>query len=482
MFLDLIHSIFSNVWSVFLVVFFFLGSIFVHELGHFLAARRRGVIVERFSIGMGPAIWSRRGRDGVEYRLSWLPIGGYVLLPQLADLGAIEGETTSDVATLPPVSYSSKMLVFVAGAAFNLLFAFVLACIIWVAGMPESTEMATTEIGSVSRTLDLPNGDKVTSPAAQAGLRVGDVVRAIDGHRVSDWPGLMQALITSAGRAPDGTPESIFSVERDGALRDIILHPRLAGDEKFRRVGIAPRYDLVVLQVAPHSLAERAGFQVNDQLLRIDNVPIVHPAIYEDTLSAGADRVATATVLRGGREVSLTIPPHPADKIGANLGLAFTSATRITHPSPFTQVTDQIVMTFNTVKSLVNPHSDIGPSKLTGAVGIIRIFHSAAEAGILQVLSFTILLNVSLAILNLLPFPPLDGSQIAFATIARLRGRALPAPLIAATQSIFVMLFVSLFLYLLVFDTKRWIRDSANDAAAAAAANPAPKPPVPAAK
>src|SRR3954470_24403884 len=82
-----------------MVVLLFGGSIFVHELGHFLAARRRGVHVERFSIGFGPAIWSRRGKDGVEYRLSWFPLGGYVLLPQLADLSAIEGESQLEKTT-----------------------------------------------------------------------------------------------------------------------------------------------------------------------------------------------------------------------------------------------------------------------------------------------------------------------------------------------------------------------------------------------
>src|SRR6185369_9766870 len=98
---DLFQTLLSNLWILILVVFFFGGSIFVHELGHFLAARRRGAVVERFSIGFGPAIWSRRGKDGVEYRLSWIPLGGYVLLPQLADLGAVEGESTTDVKKLP---------------------------------------------------------------------------------------------------------------------------------------------------------------------------------------------------------------------------------------------------------------------------------------------------------------------------------------------------------------------------------------------
>ena len=118
--MELLSAVFSNIWSIFLVVIFFGGSIFVHELGHFLAARRRGVLVERFSIGFGPAIWSHRAKDGVEYRIAWFPLGGYVLLPQLADLGPIEGESTTDVKKLPPITYVSKMLILVAGATFNL--------------------------------------------------------------------------------------------------------------------------------------------------------------------------------------------------------------------------------------------------------------------------------------------------------------------------------------------------------------------------
>ena len=104
---DLLQTLLTNLWVLFLVVVLFGGSIFVHELGHFLAARRRGAHVERFSIGFGPPIFSWRGKDGVEYRVSWFPLGGYVLLPQLADLGTLEGESRTDVSKLPSVGYAT---------------------------------------------------------------------------------------------------------------------------------------------------------------------------------------------------------------------------------------------------------------------------------------------------------------------------------------------------------------------------------------
>ena len=93
-----------------------------------LPVRFRPLITgEQTSIGFGPAIAAWRGRDGVEYRISWIPLGGYVLLPQLADLGPIEGESVADVSKLPPVSYPTKMIIFVAGATFNVIFAFLQA-------------------------------------------------------------------------------------------------------------------------------------------------------------------------------------------------------------------------------------------------------------------------------------------------------------------------------------------------------------------
>ena len=84
-------EIFSNTWAIILVLLFFGGSIFVHEFGHFLAAKARGLKVLRFSIGFGPKIFAWEGRDGCKYMVSLLPFGGYVALPQLADMGALEG-------------------------------------------------------------------------------------------------------------------------------------------------------------------------------------------------------------------------------------------------------------------------------------------------------------------------------------------------------------------------------------------------------
>ncbi len=475
---ELLQSLLSNVWSIFLVVLFFGGSIFVHELGHFLAARRRGAVVERFSIGFGPPIWSKRGKDGVDYRIAWFPLGGYVLLPQLADLGAVEGESTTDVSQLPPVSYPTKMLVFVAGAVFNILFAFLLACIVWLIGQPVSSDMVSTRIGYVARTLDLPDGTKVPSPAAQAGLRVGDVIRRIDGTQVDGWSDIQNSLVLGSGRSASGERQVTFLLERGGQPLEIHITPRLAGDEKIRRVGIGPGFELIVQGVAKDSVGEKAGFKAEDEILTFDGESMINDSTYRQHLEAALARTITATVRRHGQSVSLTIPPRPGTKPGNLLGLTLRTGYQIVHISPFVQIADVARWTVRTLHSLISPSSDIGLNKMSGPVGIVRILHTAAEVGIRAVLMITILLNVNLAIFNLLPLPVLDGGQMLFATVARLRGRALPVNFIMTAQSVFFVLLLSMIAYVTIFsDVPRMVREYRADRAAEAAA-PAPAQPA----
>ena len=439
---DYAHLIQSNIWSIFLIVIFFGGSIFVHELGHFLAARARGVHVEQFSIGFGPAIFSWRGKDGVEYRLGCLPLGGYVLLPQLADLSALEGKPKTDAEALPPVGYLSKVIVFVAGAVFNVIFAFLLACVVWVVGQPENLETATTKIGYVSPSLELPDGSKVVSPAAEAGLQVGDVVRAIDGSPVTNWGSLMQILVTGSGRDTDGKPKAVFTVERAGALKDIVVHPRLSGEDKNRRVGISPGYDLIAYKVAPGSAGDKAGVLPGDQIVSLGGKPEINAPVFFEDVVAEPTKPLPLVVLRGGKTVSLLLPPRQGLHEGG--GIDFTTGTRLTYPSPFDQVAEKFSITFKTLWGLVNPHSDIGLSKMSGPVGIVHIFRDAAELGIRAVLAITILININLAMINLLPVPVLDGGHILFATVGRVRGKALPVQFILTAQSVFLVLIFSM--------------------------------------
>ena len=477
----LLQSLASDLWSIFLIILFFGGSIFVHEFGHFLAARRRGVHVERFSIGFGPKIFAWRGRDGVEYRLSWLPLGGYVALPQLADMSMIEGESRGEWEKLPPLSYTTKMLVFAAGAVFNLLFAFLLACVVWQVGQPTSAELNTTKIGLVLPTITLPDGSSVPSPAFEAGFQPGDIVRAINGSRVGNWLDLKQTLLASGGRTADGRRRAVFTVERGGRNLELTVYPRLAGDERERQIGIAPAEEFFVSEVTPGSPAARAGLQSNDQIVALDGLPVLHSSTFAEHLRKSVGRPMALTVLRAGRPVELTLPPLAGANDDTGLGLTFKSSYELVYPDPVSQIQDNVIMTFRVLAGLLNPRSDLDISNLSGPVGIVRIFHATAQSDIRLVLWFTILVNVNLAVFNLLPVPVLDGGHMLFATIGRLRGRALPASFIMAAQSVFIVLLFSLILYVSFFDVRRIVRDVRTERAESQqpATRPGPAPAAP---
>ncbi|HTB62800.1 MAG TPA: site-2 protease family protein, partial [Opitutales bacterium] len=218
-------SLVSTLWGWMFIALLLGGSIFVHELGHFLAARWRGLKVDRFSIGFGPKIFSWKGKDGVEYRLSWLPLGGYVALPQLADMRGIEGDPSEDVRALPPISYLDKMITVTAGVVFNMIFALALSLLLWGVGVPWPSATDTQVVGYVFPTMEtLKDGtpayqlppshiprdepfDPSPAPAAKAGLLPGDRILAVDGHAVENFRDLPEAVALSSGRDEKGNPQ-----------------------------------------------------------------------------------------------------------------------------------------------------------------------------------------------------------------------------------------------------------------------------------
>jgi len=473
---DLLHSVASNAWVAFLVILLFGGSIFVHELGHFLAARRRGAHVERFSIGFGPPLWSRRGKDGVEYRVSWIPIGGYVLLPQLADLSMIEGESRTSPAKLPPVGYATNMIVFAAGAAFNVLFAFALACLVCLMGLPSDADTVSTTVGEVYPTLVTSDGAEVPSPAVRGGLHAGDVILAIDGSKVENYDDIVEHITFGSGWK-SGQRETVFTVLRDGQTLNLRLEPVISGPEKTRKVGFTPLVKIVVGQVAPGSLAAAAGLQPNDQITRIDGHAVVTTQQFADRINARTKPV-TLTVLRAGKPVALSLGPPRAGENPLDFGMSL--KVDLVHPNPFGQISSATVRSFESVWGLVNPRSDIGLRHMSGPVGIIGSFVDVSRAGLPIALWFTIMVNVNLAIVNLLPVPVLDGGQMLFATIGRIRGRALPTSFIMAAQSVFFVLIFAFIGYISVFvDVPRWRREHAPDEPASAAPAKAPPPSTP---
>ena len=148
--------LFSNSWGIIVLILFFGGSIFVHELGHYLAAKWRGLKIERFSIGFGPRLFGWKNKAGVDFRISLLPLGGYVALPQLADMGRLEGDNQEEeTESLPKITYTDKVIVSAAGAVFNVIFALAIGTLLWQIGQPSSEGQQTRVIGYVSQKLQL---------------------------------------------------------------------------------------------------------------------------------------------------------------------------------------------------------------------------------------------------------------------------------------------------------------------------------------
>ena len=314
----------SSVWGIALVVAFFGGSIFVHELGHFLAARKRGLKIERFSIGFGPRLFGWTGKDGVDYRVSIIPLGGYVALPQLADMEGIEGESTEDVEKLPKISYADKMIVSVMGAVFNVIFAFVLACILWVTGMPVAEGSANTVIGYVPEQIitssghlaELGLGNTVPGPAFSAGIRSGDRILAVDDSPVTNFNQISEAVMLGNRRDSQGNPTATFRLERAGETLEVVVQParlevNAASGDRVRVAGLQPRTAVIIGGPAPGSPAEKAGLKSGDRVLSIDGHPLNNTVEFREMLRKGGARPRTLIVEReGGVSATVIVTPQ----------------------------------------------------------------------------------------------------------------------------------------------------------------------------
>lgn len=463
--MEIFQLLTSSAWSVLMIALFFGGSIFIHELGHFWMAKKRGVKVDRFSIGFGPAIFKWTGKDGVEYRLSWLPLGGYVALPQLADMRGLEGEPKSDVEALPSPNYTTRMLVFGAGAFMNVVLAFVLTTILWKVGIPTYPEMMEAKIGHVLPTLRLPDGSTPQSPAAAAGLRPGDVIVSIDGVKVRRWDDMRQTLFTGSGRGADGRPQARLEVRRGDATIEVVARPVLAGIEEMRMLGVAPYEELTVGAIKPGSLAEKAGLLAGDRLLEIDGAAVTSSQVYVDGLKNNPAATATLVVERAGRRETILVPDRSGLETSFDLGLKFADNRILIFPTPWEQIRDKVVSTARTLYSLINRNSDVKVGNLTGPIGIARVFHIASQIDIRHVISFAALMNISLAIFNLMPLPVLDGGHMVLATLTRLRGKQVSPSILNPIQMAFVTLLLTLMLYIGYRDVRRIIHDDGDGAA-----------------
>ena len=451
------------------VILLFNLLIGVHELGHFLAARWRGLKVDRFAIWFGKPIWKKK-IGGVEYALGWIPAGGYVALPQMATMEAIEGkpEDATAEAPLPNVSPLDKIIVAFAGPLFSFALAIVFAVIVWGVGKPTNGSDNSTTIGWVDP----------TGPAGKAGLRPGDTIVEIDGQPVKHFAPPSQDSVTWRVITSTGTNIAIKYL-RDGteAIAYAVPYHRTTQwyeRKSLRQILISPEMKSVVYGVASNSPAAQAGLTNGDVIIAMNGQKIFSPMAIlalEDSWSNSLPQPATLTVQRGDHQFDRTLlaakPAHPTNSPPMLGFLAWQGDTNtmLVHPSPLEQIRDSVGQITGTIGALFSHKGDIGVQQLGGAVMIIRVYSNLFESedGWRRVLWFSVILNVNLALLNLLPLPVLDGGHITLSLIEAIRRRPVSAKILNFIQTGFAMLLIGFMIYIAFFDTGDWLRSARNN-------------------
>jgi regulator of sigma E protease len=447
--MSVISTTLQIILLIVVVLMIFNIIIFVHELGHFLAAKWRGLRIDRFQIWFGTPIWKKE-INGVQYGLGWIPAGGFVALPQMAPMEALEGGN-KDGKPLPPITPLDKIIVAFAGPLFSILLALLSAVVVWGVGKPKDF-IPSQIVGEVVE----------GSPAAKAGILPGDKIVQINGNPVDGFAGSLDSIteniILSKGRQIE------FTVERAGAPAPLKLvsefqTPKTKWFQRggLRQVGIGPEIDHIELgSIAKGSPAEKAGFKEGDVLLSMNGQAFKESdkavAFVKET---GAKPIEFA-ISRSGKTLTLTatpvVPVSPPGK-GPMLGLGVYSAPYqnqgIVHPGPFQQVGDSLRMMWTTITSVVASDSSIGVGHLSGPVGIATLQYQLLQMddGWRRILAFMVLFNVNLAVLNMMPFPVLDGGHITLAILEKIFGRPVKAKPLEILQTACALALISLMLF-----------------------------------
>ncbi len=519
---------------VFEVLLIFNLLIIVHELGHFLAARWRGLHVDKFGVWFGRPIL-KRTIGGVEFSLGWIPAGGFVLLPQMATMEAVEGKAGVSGSDLPPIKPIDKIIVAAAGPIFSFLLALVFATIVWMVGRPMAEADTTTTVGYVAPDV----------PAAKAGFKTGDKILEVDGHPVTRFNGMVDSITWYVVRSEGAVIP--FKVQRGDQILTInsgFERPETSGWERksLRQVGLQPAITPIIAKVAPDSEAAKAGLEANDEVVDIGGEKIYYlkqisewaqrhagqalpltvvrdgrtshvdmrpgrlvisgiiknsPAdvakleagdkiiavndeqIYDidainQFVDANPEQVLTLTVERGNQTIAVRIRPAIPDRpltqegrvhpiigfyTGENTdGITWDAGGKMTtsHISPIEQVSAGVETVTNTIGALLSPQSDIKLQHMSGPVMIMRTYYLLfqSEFGWQLALWFSVVFNINLAIINLLPIPVLDGGHILLAILEAIRRRPLNIRVLEVLQGACAILLIGFILYVSFYDVQ----------------------------
>jgi regulator of sigma E protease len=431
--------------------------IFIHETGHFLAAKASGIEVEAFSLGWGHPLL-RFSRGGTEYRLSALPLGGYCKLKGEQQLQqAVEGgqdHIADEKGSLFSVSPWKRILTYAAGPFANLVFSIIIMTFIWWIGF--SIQSYGNRIVLASD-YGLASSAEQENPADVAGLQTGDRIVSIAGHSIETYRDLQE---TVASR-----PEMTLTMEyeRQGKLFSTTITPRLNKDTGGGIIGVSPWIDPVIEQVEKNSAADAAGLQAGDRILRADGRDIVNHLDFISFLNNHPLRFSL-DILRGGNEHSLRIIPAYDQNGTPILGISFRELTVLNRADgPVAALSHGIRESFGTVglslKSIgmlfrgINLQKAVsGPIRITYMVGQVATygFSQGFMTGFTALFRFLSFLSVALFVMNLLPIPALDGGLIVLSIFELLRRRQV-SPKVFYRYQIFGFVFIMALLVLTTF-------------------------------
>ncbi|MFC1467454.1 RIP metalloprotease RseP [Verrucomicrobiota bacterium] len=425
-------------------IFLLFGiTVFVHEFGHFIAARKCGLVVETFAIGFGPSIWQKE-KDGIVYKIGIIPFGGYVALPQLDPEGMekMQGETEGSAKTLPHVAAWKKIVVAVSGPLGNIILASLLAWAIYFAP-GDSTKHNIAVVGSV---------DADSAVYAQ-GLREGDQITAINGKSVKSWYDLTVEALLAADNS-----KAVITAQADGQTKTISTPFNDPEKEEMVIPGVTPAIPCVLGLVSPGSPAGKAGIEAGDVVIDFDGVAVRDWIHFTDLVQKYPDQSVPVTLERKGELVKLSvIPKYDAEHDRAMIGVQLGSFMPWMHAkNPATQLKNDAASIFRLLKALVNPkESKKAAGGLGGPLAIFIMIFASLKTGLLNTMGLIRFLNVNLAVLNLLPLPVLDGGHIIFASWEGITRRKVHPKVVNTLVNAFAVLLIGAMLLLTFRDADR---------------------------